>query len=197
MMNFSNSRLGKLWASFWRPTTKYSMGALLLIGVLGGAAGLIVFQVAMANSNTEEFCLGCHEMKIPFEEYKETVHYQPTTGVRATCPDCHVPKPWIHKLVAKVRATKDIYHKFLGTINTEEKYEDYRLHMAEAVWKRMEANDSRECRSCHDVNYMALDDQGRRARKNHKKVIAGERTCINCHKGIAHKLPKGVVVTKE
>ncbi len=43
-------------------------------------------------TNTEEFCISCHKMKdYVYQEYKDTIHYNNRTGVRATCPECHVP----------------------------------------------------------------------------------------------------------
>ena len=38
---------------------------------------------------------------------------------------------------AKIMASKDLYHEIVGTIDTDVKYEDRRLQMAAAVWKKM------------------------------------------------------------
>ena len=57
----------------------------------------------------------------------------------------------------------------------------------------MKANDSRECRNCHALESMELSKQDKSAQKKHtleRKLQKGE-TCIDCHKGIAHKLPEG------
>ena len=49
----------------------------------------------MELTNNETFCISCHEMRDNvYEEYMETMHYSHRTGVRATCPDCHVPREW-------------------------------------------------------------------------------------------------------
>ena len=144
----------------------------------------------MELTNTEAFCIGCHEMRDNvYVEFKKTVHYQNRTGVRATCPDCHVPKPWFHKVVRKIRASNELYHKVLGTIDTREKYEARRLKMAINVWEQMKATDSRECRNCHNFDSMDFAKQETRAFKQHDKAITEGKTCIDCHKGIAHELP--------
>ena len=129
--------------------------------------------------------------------YRKTVHYLNRTGVRATCPDCHVPKEWIHKIVRKIKASNELYHKFMGTIDTPEKYEEHRLEMAMREWKRMKETDSRECRNCHNYGSMDLDKQDTRSADRHDphvwEVLDGEppsQTCIDCHKGIAHHLPE-------
>jgi cytochrome c-type protein NapC len=65
-----------------------------------------------------------------------------------------------------------------------------RLELAEREWARLKANDSLECRNCHGFAYMDFTRQGQRAVEMHSTFLAkGERTCIDCHKGIAHKLP--------
>ena len=159
-------------------------------------AGIIFwggFHTAMEATNTLGFCTSCHEMSYVYEEYQETVHFKNASGVRAVCSDCHVPKPWVHKVIRKIKATNELLHKALGTINTREKFESKRLEMAEHVWEEMKATDSRECRNCHTLESMSLPVQDKSARRRHtleRKLKKGE-TCIDCHKGIAHTLPEG------
>ena len=144
----------------------------------------------MEATNTESFCIGCHEMEENvYQEYKDTIHYSNRTGVRATCPDCHVPKPWVHNMVRKVQASNELIHKALGTIDTPEKFEAKRLQLAQNVWRSMKKTDSRECRNCHDYESMDFVEQQRRAVANHSVGLEEGKTCIDCHKGIAHSLP--------
>jgi cytochrome c-type protein NapC len=144
----------------------------------------------MEMTNNETFCISCHEMEDNvFQEYKLTIHYSNRTGVRATCPDCHVPKEWHHKVVRKIQASNELLHKALGTIDNREKFEAKRLELAKHVWKAMKDTDSRECRNCHNFEYMDFVEQGRRAVKAHSEGLDSGKTCIDCHKGIAHELP--------
>jgi len=53
----------------------------------------------------------------------------------------------------------------------------------------MKETDSRECRNCHDFESMDYAVQGRRGRRQHIEGLDGGKTCIDCHKGIAHSLP--------
>lgn len=171
---------------------KSSKKKFFFILILVFAAGMIaagLFNVGLSATNTTEFCTDCHSMKINLEEYKETPHYKNTSGVRASCADCHVPKQFVPKMIAKVMAYKDVLHEILGTIDTKEKYESHRWEMANRVWDKMKANDSRECRSCHDYDQMDLSEQDRSARKRHARAVDEGRTCIDCHKGIAHEEP--------
>jgi cytochrome c-type protein NapC len=150
----------------------------------------IGFNYALETTNTEEFCISCHEMKDnSYAEYRLTTHASSRSGVRASCPDCHVPKSFGPKMVAKMRASKDVYHNILGTIDTPEKFNARRLHMAEAVWERMKATDSRECRGCHDDRSFDYVKQSRRSAQMHQEGLNAGQTCIDCHKGVAHRLP--------
>ena len=148
------------------------------------------FNWALEETNKEAFCISCHEMKENvFKEYQNTVHYTNRTGVRATCPDCHVPKEWGPKIVRKIQASNEVFHKILGSIDTPEKFNAKRAVLAQHEWDRMKATDSRECRNCHRYDYMDFTEQGTRAAKMHPKAFAEGKTCIDCHKGIAHQLP--------
>ncbi len=141
-------------------------------------------------TNRETFCISCHEMRQNvYLEYRKTEHYLNRTGVRATCPDCHVPRDWTHKMVRKIQATNELYHWIRGSINTREKFQAKRYQLASHVWDSMRETDSRECRNCHDDDSMAFDRQSSMANKVHQLNSDWGSTCIDCHQGIAHQLP--------
>jgi cytochrome c-type protein NapC len=161
------------------------VGLIFLAGI--GFAGL--FNVGVAYTNEMDFCTSCHSMQINLEEYKETSHYSNPSGVQATCSDCHVPKQFGPKMMAKVIAAKDVFHEVLGTIDTPEKYEAYRWDMASRVWAKMKGTNSRECMNCHQFQHMNLDEQSRSARNRHGSAEDKGMSCIDCHQGVAHELP--------
>jgi len=164
---------------------------VLLLGVVGGILFWGGFNTAMEMSNSMTFCVSCHEMRdTVYQEYQESVHFRNPSGVQATCADCHVPRPWVHKVVRKIQATNELYHKVMGTVDTPEKFEARRWELANRVWEKMRATDSRECRNCHDFTAMELSEQDRSARKKHSLAPQEGKTCIDCHKGIAHQYPK-------
>jgi cytochrome c-type protein NapC len=83
-----------------------------------------------------------------------------------------------------------VWGKIFQTINTREKFEAKRRELAEHEWARLSANDSLECRNCHDLEFMDFTQQSPRGAEQHSTFLAsGEKTCIDCHKGIAHNLP--------
>jgi len=158
-----------------------------IIGILFWGA----FNTSMELTNNEDFCISCHEMKNNvYKEYKTTIHYANRTGVRATCPDCHVPKEWHHMVVRKIGATNELFHKIIGSIDTPEKFEAKRLALSEHVWTTMKETDSRECRNCHAFNSMLLETQKKTSQRAHQRAVEAKRTCIDCHMGVAHKVAK-------
>ncbi|WP_413110807.1 cytochrome c-type protein NapC [Thaumasiovibrio sp. DFM-14] len=187
----------RFWRWFRSPVS-IAVGTLLVIGFVAGVIFWGGFNTGMEMSNTEEFCISCHEMEDNvYQEYVGTIHYSNRSGVRATCPDCHVPKEWAPKMVRKIQASKELYAKALGLVDTPQKFEAHRLVMAEREWKRMKANDSQECRNCHNFEYMDFTAQRNVAAQIHDRAEEGGQTCIDCHKGIAHKLPKGHEAVRE
>jgi len=177
---------------------KLSFGAAFLFFILG-----IIFwggfNWAMEKTNTLEFCISCHEMRDNvYKEYRPTIHYSNRTGVRATCPDCHVPKEWIYKVIRKIQATNELYHHFVvKDVDTPEKFDAKRLTLAKHVWNAMKKTDSRECRNCHNFESMNPAFQRPRARKQHLNAFQTGQTCIDCHKGIAHKSVRDLLEDEE
>ena len=185
------------WRRLWqRPRQWWLLGIPLgaFLAFVLGALGLTTFVAAVEMSSTEDFCISCHEMRDNvYAEYKQTIHYSNRTGVRATCPDCHVPKRWVPKLIRKFEASiNEVPKHLIGYIDTPEKFEANRPRMAEKVWASMRSRDSEECRNCHEIMHMDLGVQEKSAQRRHDAVRTGRNpdTCIDCHQGIAHKLPK-------
>jgi len=179
------------WGILRRPSVHYSLGFLTLGGFIAGIIFWGGFNTALEATNTEQFCISCHEMRDNvFVELQDTIHYSNRSGVRATCPDCHVPHQWTDKIARKMQASKEVWGKIFGTIDTREKFLAHRLELASHEWARLKANNSLECRNCHGADYMDFTKQSPRAAQTHAAfLVSGEKTCIDCHKGIAHKLP--------
>ena len=175
------------------PSQRYALGTLVVVGAAVGALAVLGFDEAMEATSTDEFCVSCHELRDnALAEFVGTPHHTNKSGVRATCGDCHVPREFFPKVWRKVRAATEIYHHFKGTIDTPEKYEAYRMTMASKTWAGMNANDSRQCRYCHDDASWDLAAQSEKAQEYHVGPLTKGKTCIDCHKGIAHKLPGGI-----
>jgi cytochrome c-type protein NapC len=185
------SALKRCWTALNKPSTKYSVLAIATVFFFVGIIFWGGFNTGMEMTNTLEFCTACHEMRdTVYQEYKETIHYSNRTGVRAICSDCHVPKDWVHKVLRKSKATFELWGKLTGSIDTKEKFEAKRMKLATYEWERMKGSNSRECRNCHSFDAMSAELQKQTPYKKHMKGKEEGKTCIDCHKGVAHKLPK-------
>lgn len=187
MKNF----IKRYWTVLTTPSVHYSLAFLTVGGFIAGVIFWGGFNTALEATNTEQFCIGCHEMNDNvYQELKTTIHYTNRSGVRATCPDCHVPHEWTDKIARKMQASKEVWGKLFGTISTRDKFLEKRLELAQHEWARLSANNSLECRNCHSAESMDTTRQSPRASEAHQKFLfTGEKTCIDCHKGIAHHLP--------
>jgi cytochrome c-type protein NapC len=191
MASENSGGLKGLWITLKRPSAKYSLLGLLVVGFLSGIVFWGAFNTGMEATNKLEFCIGCHEMRdTVYQEYKKTIHYSNRTGVRAICSDCHVPKDWTHKMIRKIQASQEVWGKITGYIDTPEKFESHRMELATHEWERMKSRDSIECRNCHNFDAMSDQKQKQTVYNKHMKAKADGQSCIDCHKGIAHKLPK-------
>ncbi|MBP2311770.1 NapC/NirT family cytochrome c [Azospirillum soli] len=177
--------------SGWRKAG--GLGVLALVGLAGMIVGVVGwggFNTVMDATNSMEFCISCHEMRdTVYAEYKTSPHFQNPSGVRATCSDCHVPRDWTHKVIRKVQASGELYHWLIGSIDTKEKFEAKRHELARSEWDRMRASDSRECRNCHSFDAMDFHKQTAKAASAMRDAEKTGKTCIDCHKGVAHSFP--------
>jgi cytochrome c-type protein NapC len=183
--------LAGVWGIIGRPSVHFSLGFLTLGGFLCGVVFWGGFNTALEATNSTEFCISCHEMRDnTYQELTHTVHFTNRTGVRASCPDCHVPHNWTFKIARKMQASKEVWGKIFGTVSTRRKFLNHRLELAEHEWARLKADDSLECRNCHSAVAMDFSKQSPRAAAMHARyLVTGKKTCIDCHKGIAHLLP--------
>ena len=185
----------RLCSNNWRlltlPAVHLSLGFLTLGGFIAGVIFWGAFNTTLEATNKEAFCISCHEMSDnPYAELKQTIHFTNRSGVRATCPDCHVPHDWTFKIARKMQASKEVWGHLFGMIDTRDKFLGQRRTLAEHEWARLKADDSLECRNCHSTQSMDLTKQTPRAAQIHARyLLNGEKTCIDCHKGIAHRLP--------
>lgn len=179
-----------IWRTLTQPAKYLTLGTVSLSAFLMGVIFWGGFNTALEMTNTEEFCISCHSMEsMPYKELQETVHWSNHSGVRATCPDCHVPHNWSRKIARKIEASHDMWGWMLQTVNTPEKFEDKRLEMASREWKRFDRDNSLACKNCHNYDSMKWEDMSKLAQKQMKRAAAIDQSCIDCHKGIAHKLP--------
>lgn len=166
------------------------VGAFLFAAI--GAAGLGIFQFGLHATSSTEFCSACHVgMDTVVEEYRESIHYNNRTGVRAECSDCHVPAEFIPKIIEKATTgTRHMWAKLTKDINLENFESTHRERMAENATESIRHLGSSTCMQCHSFERMNFALQSKSARNKHPDNKRNGQTCIDCHSGIAHKLPE-------
>ena len=161
--------------------------AVFVLGLGLGVVALASFNGVMHATGTEAFCGGsCHEMGTPLNALQQTAHYSNKHGTTASCSDCHVPREFFPKILRKIEASREVWGHLNGLLDTPEKYAAHRPAMREREINRIKANDSQECRNCHQVERMDFKAQSRMAGRLHPKMKERDKTCIDCHSGIAH-----------
>jgi len=181
------SRLKKWLKSLLKPSPSRSILALVAVGLIIGVVGVITFEASLHASSTEKFCIGCHSMKAnPYAQLQKTSHFDNVTGVRPTCSDCHVPREFIPKMIRKIEAAREVWGNITGIIDSPEKYAAHAPAMKRREIARMKANDSQECRNCHDTERWVAALQSAKAQQFHAAKRLNGKTCIDCHAGIAH-----------
>ncbi|MCP3663932.1 MAG: cytochrome C [Gammaproteobacteria bacterium] len=164
--------------------TRHVLFALIAGGVSG--IGFILFLVEFDHyTSTEKFCTSCHSMALVADPYHESAHYKPSSGVRASCGDCHVSEGVLAATWDHFMGSKDLYSQLFGpdfddpVINA--------LHLPDAAFrarKWFKDRDSATCKRCHvkeaiygtrtDTLQIHLED-------------AKEKTCIECHYNLVHR----------
>ena len=184
--------IGRMWQRLTSPSARWSVLALVGLGLVLGAVGVIGTQVMVAVTGTNEFCGGaCHSMQWVASEYRQSGHHVNRTGVAAACHDCHIPHTYPALLWYKAKAgAKDVIGEMRGVISTEEKFGKERARMAESVWAEYKANNAANCRTCHVITTDVVKKQKDFVQPMHEQFLAGAMTCTDCHKGIAHTAPK-------
>lgn len=158
--------------------------ALTIGGVAG--VGFMLFLIEFDElTSTEAFCTSCHSMQFAAETYRQSAHYLPVSGVRASCGDCHVSEgvfsaTWDHFL-----GSKDLLAQIFGP-----DYDDpviNALHLPDSAFaarRWFKATDSATCLRCHQLDAI----QGKRAGTLaiHREETA-DKSCIDCHINLVHR----------
>lgn len=179
--------------------TRHTLFAL----IIGGVAGIFFILVLIEfdhYTGSEEFCTGCHSMEIVAVPYRQSVHYNSASGVRASCGDCHVSEGVVSATWDHFIGGKDLFKQIKGSLVGPD-YDDpviSALHLPEAAFaarKWFKDRDSATCKKCHNLQAILgtrLDTEA-----VHKEE-AKEKTCVDCHINLVHrKVPEQQTFKRE
>lgn len=115
-------------------------------------------------------CVTCHDIHSQSDKVLGDVSEQ-----KQVCTQCHKPqKDGIHKLHARL----DDNPKCTQCHNP------HAIAKPQAIFVKSR---SEGCRACHDLVAMSNDSTvSDKAKSYHRALVNKERTCLDCHKGVAH-----------
>ncbi|XNM77995.1 NapC/NirT family cytochrome c [Escherichia coli] len=144
----------KLWNALRRPSARWSVLALVAIGIVIGIALIVLPHVGFKVTRTTEFCVSCRSMQPVYVIMNSRCISRTPPACELKCHDCHLRRiPGMVK--RKLEASNAIYRPLLLTPLIHRKFEAKRAELAERESARMKENNSATCRSCH--NYDAMD----------------------------------------
>ena len=164
--------------------TRHVLFALIAGGIAG--IGFMLFLIEFDHmSSSEEFCTTCHSMELVAEPYRESVHYNSPSGVRASCGDCHVSEgvfaaTWDHFIGGKDLLNQILHPELNDPVMNA-------LHLPDAAFtarKWFRDRDSATCRRCHEQQAIV---GGRLETERVHKEDAENKTCVECHINLVHR----------
>jgi nitrate/TMAO reductase-like tetraheme cytochrome c subunit len=191
-----------------RPQRRFSdvIRWILLWGTIFGLSGVALVAVtnkAVIWSSSNAFCgTACHSMIWASAGYHQGPHFINTSGVRASCGQCHIPYDSSHATATEYlklllfkadRGAKDFWNESRKTIATKELWEKRRPQLAAEFDSYLERHNSITCRGCHALEAFG----GPRSQMKtliHKGVIqANDVNCLQCHQNVGHVYEQPVI----
>ena len=162
--------------------------AILVIGGLVGAGGILASLEINKATSTDKFCTSCHSMTFVANDphFIHSAHQTNSAGVRPTCADCHIPKTnWFVETYTHAKSgARDMYAEYTHNFSDPKIWETRRIALAHEVRETMRAQDSVTCRTCHDAK--AIHPKSVRGQAAHALLREGRMTCIDCHFNLVH-----------
>jgi nitrate/TMAO reductase-like tetraheme cytochrome c subunit len=129
-------------------------------------------------------CAECHAY--PFEEYRESAHYDNDRGIKTGCLRCHNSHSvreiltWKFFYVNEGTIGESPFHAISNSLRDVPAWETLRIELATKVRKEMIAEKSAKCQVCHKTQSKWFNKI-----KRHQKI--GDKTCVQCHYNLVHR----------
>jgi nitrate/TMAO reductase-like tetraheme cytochrome c subunit len=129
-------------------------------------------------------CAECHAY--PYEEYRESAHYDNDRDVRPGCVGCHDPHSvreiltWKFFYINDGTIGESPFHSISNSLRDIPAWENLRIELAQKVRGKMLAEDSAKCVNCHKTESKWFAKVKRHGKRDGK-------SCIQCHYNLVHK----------
>jgi formylglycine-generating enzyme required for sulfatase activity len=153
----------------------------LLLGVLLGAALVLLGLAANDYTSSDAFCESCHVHPHATETWKLSTHYDNQRGIFVHCIECHLPPGRWDYFVQKTRlGLRDLYGKLFKDVSKIDWADRSRLEHA-ATYTFKDA-----CLRCHANTFpLGMSEKGDEAHLYYSQR-PDELRCINCHLHVGH-----------
>lgn len=132
--------------------------------------------------------VGCGECHMyPYEEYRESAHYENDLEVRPGCVGCHEPHSirqlanWKFLFINNGAYGKTPFDAMSNSLRDVPEWEGLREEWAARVREKMVQDQSVRCQNCHKPESTWWQDIGQ-----HKTMVEKGKTCIHCHYNLVH-----------
>jgi predicted CXXCH cytochrome family protein len=138
-------------------------------------------------------CLDCHQTSVA-RHWNEALHMAENVTC-VSCHDLHVEQGPVRASGGQMQVCTTCHRTQKTGIHGRENMirmnppctQCHNPHADQSPVGVMLANDSMGCRRCHNLEAMARSEKvSARAKSFHRVMDGGDRTCVGCHKGVAH-----------
>lgn len=78
------------WRALFKPSAKYSILALLVVGIVIGVVGYFATQTTLHATSQDAFCMSCHSQHSLKDEVMASAHGNNRVGIVVQCQQCHI-----------------------------------------------------------------------------------------------------------
>ncbi|GIU03999.1 cytochrome c-type protein [Shewanella glacialipiscicola] len=177
------------WRALFKPSAKYSIIALLAVGIVVGVVGYFATQTTLHATSQDAFCMSCHSQHSLKDEVMSSPHGNNRAGIVVQCQQCHIAQEPFQYLKKKIIVSKDVIgFLMIDNFNTQAWLDENRKEQAELARDYLRSIDSSTCQNCHNRIYENQSENMskmavRMHSNNFKKAPEDRKTCIDCHKG--------------
>ena len=141
--------------------------------------GIIGFTGTVVATESNEFCISCHELDYAYKGWKQSTHVNNPEGVVANCVDCHAPPQLSDLVLSKVESLNEVYSHWFKPSSDPFWWQENLPRLRARARERLKDDN---CVRCHTWRFEPRSPEGKIAH-----ATAHEATrCVQCHQYLVH-----------
>ena len=161
---------------------------LVICGLIFVAACAVGFSYMMDRTSTSSYCMSCHDHEDADAAWRQSVHYNGSTGTVTECAACHLPPSGTFAHIAR-KMQFGAGHMWSHLTKDKEDFDWEGMKELEHARKTVF---NASCEACHNNLYpQGVTDEGITAHLYYedKKKSNSDLQCISCHLDAGHYMP--------